>query len=153
MYKRQVPGNGVEFTGELLSCDVCALGKSSQKPHPKHAKNDVTQPFQLVTIGVLGELRPVALCGFKFVSKIMDQFAKWPEVFLLKAKPDVVDSLQLYNQHTVIPPGYRLGRVKRDRGGEFTGNAFRQYCREAGVKIEKLEVAVTNTSQQIGANE
>ena len=38
---RRVPGNGVEFMGELQSCDVCALGKSSQTPHPKHAKNDV----------------------------------------------------------------------------------------------------------------
>ena len=73
---RRVPGNGVEFTGELQSCDVCALGKRSQKPHPKHAKNDVTQPFQLVTIDVLGELRRVVLGGFKFVSKTIDQFAK-----------------------------------------------------------------------------
>ena len=111
---RRVPGNGVEFTGEVQSCDVCALGKSSRKPHPKHSKNDVTQPFQLVTIDVLGELRPVALGGFKFVSKIIDQFTKWLEVFLLKAKSDVVDSLQLYNQHTVIPSGNRLVRVKGD---------------------------------------
>ena len=57
---RRSPGNDVEFTGELQSCDVCALGKSSQKPHSKHAKNDVTQPFQLVTVDVLGELRPLA---------------------------------------------------------------------------------------------
>ena len=68
---RRVSGNGVELTGELQSCDVCALGKSSQKPHPKHARNDVTQPFQLVTIDVLGEL-PLVLGGFKFVSKIID---------------------------------------------------------------------------------
>ena len=125
-------------------------GKSSQKPHPKHAKNDVTQPFRLVTIDVQGQLRPVALGGFKFLSKIIDQFTKWSEVFLLKAKSDVVDSLQLYNQHTVIPSGYRLGRVKRDRGGEFSVNAFRQYGREVGVR---LEFAATNTPQQIGANE
>ena len=92
----------------------------------------------------------MALGGFKFVSKIIDQFTKWSEVFLLKAKSDVVDSLQLYNQHTVIPSGYRLGRVKGDRGGEFTGNAFRQYWREVGVR---LEFAATNTPQQIGANE
>ena len=70
--------------------------------------------------------------------------------FLLKAKSDVVDSLKLYNQRTVIPSGYRLGRVKADRGGECTGNAFRQYCREVGVR---LEFAATNTPQQIGANE
>ena len=76
---RRVPGNGVEFTGELQSCDSSAL-------QPAH----------------------------------------------------------------VIPSGYRLGRVKGDRGGEFTSNAFRQYCRQVGVR---LEFAATNTPQEIGANE
>ena len=90
------------------------------------------------------------LDGFKFVSIIIDQFKMWSAVFLFKAKSDVVDSLQLYNQHTVIPSGYRLGRVKGDRGGEFTGNAFRQYWREVGVR---LEFAATNTPQEIGAND
>ena len=75
----------------------------------------------------------MALGGFKFVSKIIDQFTKLSEINLLKAKFDVVDSLQLYNQHTVIPSGNRLVRVKGDRSGEFTGNVFRQYCREVGV--------------------
>ena len=65
----------------------------------------LTQPFQLVTIYGLGELRPVALGGFKFVSKFIDQFTKWSEVFLLKAISDVIDSVQLYNQHAVIPSG------------------------------------------------
>ena len=144
---RRVPGNGVEFTGELQSCDICTLGKSFQKPHQKHGKNDVMQPFQLVTNDVL---RPVALGRVKFISKTINQFTKWSGGFSLEAESNVVDSLQLYNQHTVIPSGYPLGRVKRDRGGEFSVNAFRQYGREVGVR---LEFAATNTPQQIGANE
>ena len=77
--------------------------ESSQKRHPKHAKNDVTQPFRLVTIDVQGELRPVALGGFTFVSKIIDHITKWSEVFLLKAKSDVVDSLPVSYTHLTLP--------------------------------------------------
>ena len=102
-----MPGNGVEFTGELQSCDVCALGKSSQKPHPKHARNDVTQPFQLVTIDVLGELRPVALGGFKFVSKIINQFTKWSEVSSSRQNPT---SSTLFSS-TTSTPSSRQGTV------------------------------------------
>ncbi|CAM9530748.1 unnamed protein product, partial [Scytosiphon promiscuus] len=32
---RRIGGNGVQFAGDLQSCDVCAIGKSSQQPHPK----------------------------------------------------------------------------------------------------------------------
>ena len=32
---RRVPGNGVEFTGELQSCDVCALGKKLSEASPE----------------------------------------------------------------------------------------------------------------------
>ena len=113
----------------------------------------IRDSFQLVTIDVLGELRPVALGGFKFVSKIIDQFTKWSEVFLLKAKSDVVDSLQLYNQHTVIPSGNRLVRVKGDRSGEFTGNVFRQYCREVGVKLVFALTRLSKLVQTSGLGE
>ncbi|CAN0421397.1 unnamed protein product, partial [Scytosiphon promiscuus] len=147
---RRIGGNGVEFTGDLQSCDVCAIGKSSQQPHPKVARNDIRHPFQLVTIDLLGEIRPPALGNFKYISKIVDQFSKWSEVYLLKTKADAVDSLQLFNQHVVIPSGYRLARIRGDRGGEFTGQAFRSYCQEIG---SELEFAATNTPQQIGANE
>lgn len=77
VFLRRVPGNGVEYTGDLQSCDICALGKCSQQTHPKQAKNDVvTLPLQPVTIDVLGELPPVALGGFKFVGKTVDQLIR-----------------------------------------------------------------------------
>ena len=50
----------------------------------------------------------------------------------------------------MIPSGYRLERVKADKGSEFTSAEFRQYCREVGIK---LEFASPNTPQQIGDNE
>lgn len=71
---RRVSGNGIEFTSDLQPRGVCA--KSSQQPHPKSAKNDVTLPFQLVTVDVLGELRPGAMGGFKFFSNISDQLTE-----------------------------------------------------------------------------
>ncbi|CAN0586672.1 unnamed protein product, partial [Laminaria digitata] len=32
---RKVDGNDVEYTGTMSGCDICAVGKSSQKAHPK----------------------------------------------------------------------------------------------------------------------
>ena len=147
---RKEKGNGVEYTGDLPTCDVCALGKSAQQAHPKRASYDVSRPFQLVTTDLMGPLSLPALGGFRYVSKFSDQFTKWNEVFLLKEKNFTVDTVQLYNQAVAIPSGLCLERLRADKGGENTDAAFRKYCLDVGIK---LELASTNTPQQIGANE
>ena len=146
---RKEKGNGVEYTGDLPTCDVCAIGKSAQQAHPKRASYDASRPFQFVTADLMGPLSPPALGGFRYVSKFLDQL-KWNEVFLLKEKNSTVDTVQLYNQAVVIPSGLRLERLRADKGGENTGAAFRKSCLDVGIK---LEFASTNTPQQIGANE
>ena len=50
----------------------------------------------------------------------------------------------------MIPNGWRLQRLKTDKGTEYTASACRQYCRDIGVKPE---FALANTSKEIGANE
>lgn len=147
---RGVPDNGVEYDGDVAACDVCAIGKSAQQAHPKRASYDVQQPFQLVTSDLMGPIVPEALGGFRYANKFVDQRTKWGEIVLLKTKEDAVDALQLFVQTVVIPDGWRLQRLRTDKGTEFTAEAFRKYCREIGVK---LEFASTNTPQQIGANE
>ena len=50
----------------------------------------------------------------------------------------------------MIPSGVRVERVRADKGGEFIGNDFKDYCTQTGVL---LEYASTNTPQQIGMSE
>ena len=50
----------------------------------------------------------------------------------------------------VIPSGGRVERLGVDKGGEFVGNDFKDYCIQTGVL---LEYASTNTPQKIGMSE
>ena len=50
----------------------------------------------------------------------------------------------------MIPSGFRVERLKVDRGGEFISREFQDYCLQTGVS---LEYASTNTRQQIGMSE
>ena len=50
----------------------------------------------------------------------------------------------------VIPSGVRLERLRADKGGEFIGSGFKDYCTQTGVL---LKYASTNTPQQIGMSE
>ena len=58
----------------------------------------------------MGPFKPTAHGGFKFVSKITDQFTKWTAVYLLCSKDQALASLQLFVTSTVIPLGKRIIR-------------------------------------------
>eukprot|EP00752_Nemacystus_decipiens_P015081 g13435.t1 len=141
---------GVEYAGDLKDCSVCPLGKSAQQPHAKQAAYGVLRPFQLVTVDTLGPFTPVALGGFKYAVKFVDQQTKWKEVVLTKDKTHAVDALELFNKGTVIPTGERIHCIRADPGTEFTSAVYRQYCQDVGIQ---LQFASPNTPQQIGANE
>ena len=98
----------------------------------------------------MGPFAPVAIGGYKYASKITDEYTKWAAVYLLTNKNQALKSLQLFVGSTVIPFGGRIVCWRADKGGEYTGEEFRQYCLETGI-IQ--EFAATNTLQQIGVSE
>ena len=43
LYKTEA--NGVRFSGGVSPCDICAIGKSIQQPHPRKANLGINMPF------------------------------------------------------------------------------------------------------------
>ena len=70
--------------------------------------------------------------------KFVDQHTKWKEIFLIKEKTQTVDYLELFNKSLVIPTGFRLDRLKADKGTELASSAFEQYRRDTAVKLSFL---------------
>ncbi|CAM9618549.1 unnamed protein product, partial [Ascophyllum nodosum] len=132
-------------------CDVCAVGKNHQLAHLKKAKHaDITAPFQLVYGDLMGPFIPAARRGYKFVSKITDQFIKWAAVYLLCTRDQALASLQFFFISAVIPFGSRIVTWRADKGGEYTGEDFKAYCQATGIT---QQFAATNTPQQTGVSE
>ena len=67
---------------------------------------------------------------------------------MLTKKNQALKSLQLFVS-TVIPFGGRIVRWRADKGGEYTGEEFRQYCLETDI----IQEFAANTPQQIGVSE
>ena len=53
-------GNRMRFVGEKLDCDVCTIGKSTQRAHPKKAGLNVSNLFGLVYTDLMGPISPAA---------------------------------------------------------------------------------------------
>ena len=144
-------GNVITFDGTIADCDVCAVGKGQQLAHPKKAQHaGITRPFQLCYGDLMGPFTPEAYRGFNDVNMITDQFTRWTAVYLLENKGCAFDSFRLFVTSTVIPCGGRVIRWRADKGGEYTSEAFKQYCLERGIT---QEFAATNMPQQNGVSE
>ena len=54
----------------------------------------------------------------------------------MRDKTHTIVSIAVYNKAVVIPSGYRLVKLKADKGTEFTCAEVRQYCVDIGTKLE-----------------
>ena len=96
-------GNSITFDGTIADYDVCAVGEDQQLAHPKSAQHtDIPRPFQLCYGDLMGPFTPEACGGFKYVSKIVDQFTRWTAVYLLENKSCAFDSFRLFVTSTVL---------------------------------------------------
>ena len=69
---RTMPGSGADYNEDIQACDVCAVGKSTQQAHLKQATYEVQHGFQLVTVDLMGPIKPAALGGHSYVTKFVD---------------------------------------------------------------------------------
>ena len=144
-------GSGITFDGTIADYDVCAVRKDLQLAHPKKAEHaGITRPFQLCYGDLMDPFTPEAYGGFKYVSKITDQFTRWTGVYLLENKSCAFNSFCLFVTSTVIPCGGRVIRWRTDKRRKYTSEAFKLYSLETGT-IQ--EFASTNTPQQNGLSE
>ena len=75
-YSKQARGNAITFKGAVSDCDICAVRKAQQLAHPKKVNHKNSWPFQLYHGDLMGPFTPVAMGGYKYVSKITDEYTK-----------------------------------------------------------------------------
>ena len=147
---RNKKGNGVEYTGTISGCDICSVSQNKQQAHPKKSTQKTTRPMRLVYTDLMGPFTPAAKGGYRFVSKLTDDYSRMKEIFLLKNKTEAAESLHQYNMTVAAPLGLRIENLRCDKGGEYTGQELRTLCVGAGINIK---YTATNTPQQNGVSE
>ena len=147
---RRKEEDGVEYTGTVSDCDICALSKRRQQMHPKKSTRTSTRPMQLIYTDLMGPFTPPVKGGYRYVSKFTDDYSRMKEVYLLRNKSEAAESLHQYNMTVAAPLGLRIEIVRCDKGGEYIGKEFKTLCANAGINAE---YTATNTPQQNGVSE
>ncbi|CAI7922426.1 unnamed protein product, partial [Closterium sp. NIES-53] len=135
-------------------CLPCIEGRQRAAPHSLFPPT--TAPLQTLHMDVLGPTRVSGQCRERYFLLVVDDYTRYTTVFPLRCKDEVVDvlipwiravRLQLRERFSTDLPVLRL---HSDRGGEFSSNLLRDFCRGEGILQSFTLLA---SPQQIGIAE
>jgi hypothetical protein len=128
-------------------CEGCVLGKQSRLSFPSGTSQRVKAPLQLVHTDIYGPLDPISFGGNKYFITFIDDFSRKSWVYFLKEKSSALAVFKNFKAFTETKSNYKLVAVRSDRGGEYTSNAFQEFCKENGIRHQ---LTVAYTPQQNG---
>ena len=109
-----------------------------------------TNILELVYFDVCGPINVKSSGGASYFVTFIDDASKKVWAYPMKKKGEVFEIFQ--NFHVVIgrKTNKLLKCLRRDNGGEYCSNAFKDYCNRFGIKHQKI---VPGTPQQNGTIE
>uniref|UniRef100_A0A2N9G021 Integrase catalytic domain-containing protein n=1 Tax=Fagus sylvatica TaxID=28930 RepID=A0A2N9G021_FAGSY len=130
-------------------CTHCLAGKMHQLPFSVSNKNS-TAPFALIHADLWGPAPITSSTGFRFYLVLVDDFTKFTWTFFLKHKSDTYQIFTQFQAMVNTQFSLPIKVLRTDCGGEFTSNAFNQFCANKGI-IHQL--SCPHTPQQNGVAE
>ena len=133
MEKLGVAGVDVAPGGALQFCEVCALGKSVQKPRSTEPQKKAPTKLQKLHTD-LWEMRTPSLGGYRYAMVIIDDCTGYVWLHYLKAKSEALERFSEFIEEWLLP-GQRT-TLRSDNDSVFCSAAFAGVCRCAGVTQE-----------------
>jgi len=119
-----------------IPCEACSLGKLIMRPSPAKIKTESPTFLERIQGDICGPIHP--LCGpFRYFMVLIDASSRWSHVCLLSTRNVafarfLAQIIRLRAQF----PDYTIKRVRLDNAGEFTSQAFNDYCMSIGIVVE-----------------
>jgi len=122
-------------SGEF-SCKACSQGKLIIRPSPNKIRNERSEFLSRIHGDICGPIHPP--CGpFRYFMVLIDASTRWSHVCLLTTRNTAFARFisQIIRLKTQFPD-YAIKKVRLDNAGEFTSQAFNDYCVSMGIDIE-----------------
>ncbi|KAI5348415.1 hypothetical protein L3X38_001302 [Prunus dulcis] len=131
-------------------CSGCATGKGHREPFDKEKVWRASQPLELIHSDICGPMQITTLAGNRFFLTFIDYHTRICWVFFLKHKSHVFNIFKRFKSMVELQSGYKIKKLRSDRGGEYTSLEFSKFCEEMG--LEK-QLTVAYSPQQNGVAE
>ncbi|CAI7854051.1 unnamed protein product, partial [Closterium sp. NIES-54] len=116
----------------------CVEGRQRAAPHSSSFPL-TTAPLQTLRMDVWGPARVVGQSRERYFLLVVDDYTRYTTVFPLRSKGQVVDVLIPWIRNVRLQLREHFGqdlpvlRLHSDRGGEFSSNLLREFCRGEGI--------------------
>jgi transposase InsO family protein len=145
--------NGIVVTpGSQIvdTCEPCIAGKQHRDPFPHIASNRSTTLLGRIHSDVHGPLQTQTPGGYLYWVTFIDDYSRFKEVRLIKKKSDVFDEFKKFVAKVERQTGKQVKELRDDKGGEYIGTEFGNWCDERGITRQHT---VRATPQQNGVAE
>ena len=115
-------------------CDGCLVAKQVKQPFPKEAMWRASKPLELIHADLCGPITPQTLAGNRYFMLMVDDFSRYMWVHMLKSKDEAFATFKKFKAQVENESPYKVKVLRTDRGGEFTSQAFSEFCNKEGIK-------------------
>ncbi|KAJ9544551.1 LOW QUALITY PROTEIN: hypothetical protein OSB04_024258 [Centaurea solstitialis] len=123
-------------TGTFTQCTSCSLGKLIVRPSPSKIEKELPTFLDRIQGDICGPIHPP--CGpFRYFMVLIDASSRWSHVCLLSTRNVAFARFlaQIIKLRAHFPD-YSIKKVRLDNAGEFTSQAFNDYCMSVGIVVE-----------------
>ena len=124
------------YQGNKMTCTACSLGKLIIRPSPTKIDKELPKFLERIQGDICGPIHPP--CGpFYYFMVMIDASSRWSHVCLLSSRNMAFARFlsQIIKLRAQFPD-YPIKRVRLDNAGEFTSQAFNDYCMVTGIDVE-----------------
>ena len=130
MKRKQIPKS------HYFSCAACSKGNLIIWPSPSKIERESLTFLEWIQGDICGPIHPP--CGpLRYFMVLIDASTKWSHVCLLSSRNLAFARLlaQLIRLRAHYPD-YPIKKIRLDNAGEFTSQAFNEYCMSLGIDVE-----------------
>ncbi|KAM0973674.1 hypothetical protein ACFX2C_016966 [Malus domestica] len=131
-------------------CEGCTLGKHCRDSFQRETTSRATVPLELVHTDVCGPMQTITKAGNRYFLTFIDDCTRMCWVYFLRYKSDVFNVFKKFKVTVELQSGYKLKKLRSDRGGEYTSIEFNRFCEEVGME---RQLTVAYSPQQNGVAE
>ena len=130
-------------------CRGCAMGKYAKAPFPASDSRSAGI-LDLIHSDVSGRMSSPSLSGFEYYVLFIDDYSRKTWIYFLKTKGEAFKRFQEFKALVENQTGKKIRCLRSDNGGEYTSNAFDDFCAREGIR---REMTVAYNPQQNGVAE
>jgi hypothetical protein len=138
------------FSESGIVCTNCLKGKQHRDVISRRSTWRASEKLELVHADICGPISPFSEGNKRYFICFIDDYSRKAWVYFLSYKSDAFTTFKLFKALVEKETDLSIKCLRTDRGGEFTSNEFKEYCKMNGIK---RQLTAAYTPQQNGVAE